>query len=177
MAVLALLLAGVMSAQAQFDVLPEIRVGGMAHDVGTGAGGLFDPVRFRDVNAELLFSIPMLDGGPVGAIRPHIGTTMNFGGQESLFYAGLSYTAQLPVVPLFVEASVGAAGHAALFASTTPAARFGCAALARGSASVGLNVIPGASIIATVEHYTDFGACGMANTGETNVGLRVGFRF
>ncbi len=170
-----LMLAGSIGAQAQFDVLPEIRAGVMSHDVSSST--LWDPARIRDANVELLFSVQALDGAMLGEFRPHVGMTVNTAGQESFGYAGLSYTLQLPVLPVFVEASLGAAVHGGpLVAATTPQ-RFGCAALARVSGSVGIDLLPGASIMATVEHYSDGGLCGMASNGVTNVGVRLGIRF
>lgn len=173
----AALLLAPATAYAQMDLLPEIRAGVMSHDVSNGTANLFDSTRIKDANVELLFKIPALDAWILGEFRPHVGATIHTGGDESLLYAGMSYTVPVPVLPMFAEVSAGAAVHGGpLVAPGTPA-RFGCAALARVSASLGVNVIPGASVMATVEHYTDFGACGLPNNGETNVGLRVGLRF
>ena len=172
------LMLTVLGAQAQMNILPEVRGGIMSRDAGhPAAGGLLDATRIRDANVELLFAVPDLNNWLLlGELRPHVGATVSTVGQESFAYAGLSYTVAVPVVPVFAEASIGAAVHGGPFATPAPA-RFGCAALARGSASLGVNVLPGASIIATVEHYTDFGMCGLANDGVTNVGVRLGFRF
>lgn len=170
-------LAAMPAAQAQMDVLPEIRAGIMSHDVGNGSAGLFDATRIQDANVELLFKLPALDAWVLGELRPHLGATIHMGGAESLLYAGVSYTVPLPVLPMFAEASVGGALHGGpLVAAATPS-RFGCTALARASASLGVNVLAGVAAMATIEHYTDFGACAMPDNGETNVGVRLGFRF
>ncbi|WDR04451.1 acyloxyacyl hydrolase [Devosia rhodophyticola] len=178
--VLVWLSAGLGMAHAQVDILPEVRTGILSHDVGNGTNALLDPQRISDANVELLFSLGDLSNILVVAeLRPHIGATLNFKGEDSFAYAGLSLTAQLPLLPVFIEASLGGAAHGTPFAtSTTPAPpRFGCVAVARAAASVGVNVLPGASIIGTVEHYSDGGLCGTPNDGVTNVGLRIGFRF
>ena len=158
-----------LPAHAQFDVLPEVRAGVMMHDAG-----LFDPANIRDANVELLFSIPALETA-VGEVRPHIGATVNFDGKESLVYSGLSLTFRVPVLPVFLEAGLGGALHdESLDANKT---RFGCAALAQAQASVGLGILPGVSLIGTVQHATDFGMCGTPNNGLTTAGLRLGIRF
>ncbi|WDR01671.1 acyloxyacyl hydrolase [Devosia algicola] len=172
------LILGSTIAYAQVDILPEVRAGILSHDVGNGTNALLDPQRLSDASVELLFSLGDLSNVLVVAeLRPHIGASLNFKGQESFAYAGLSLTAQLPLLPVFVEASLGGAAHGTPFSSAATTPRFGCLAVARAAASVGVNVLPGASIIGTVEHYTDGGLCGTPNDGVTNVGLRVGFRF
>ena len=171
------MLAASTTAHAQFDVLPEIRGGVFARGVTDGAGGLFDGGRIEDANAELLFAVPALDLALLGEFRPHLGGTLNTGGRESLLYGGLSYTFHVPVLPVFVEASLGAAlQNGSLLEAGTPQ-RFGCAALLRASGSIGVDVLPGASVMLTAEHLTDGGMCDVANDGLTNVGVRVGFRF
>ena len=57
-----------------------------------------------------------------------------------------------------------------------PARNFGCGVGARVAGSVGVNLPLGASLIGTVEHLPDFGTCG-APRANTNVGVRLGFRF
>lgn len=158
-----------LPAQAQFDILPEIRAGVMMHDAG-----LFDPANIRDANVELLFSIPQLET-VLAEVRPHIGATVNFDGKESFVYSGLSLTFRAPLVPVFVEAGVGGALHNESFDANKT--RFGCATLAQAQASVGVAVLPGVSLIGTVQHATDFGMCGTPNNGLTTAGLRLGIRF
>ncbi|WP_332693223.1 acyloxyacyl hydrolase [Devosia sp.] len=172
---LALLLA--MPAQAQFNVLPEIRAGISAR--GVDAGNLFDANRIGDANVELLFTAPDLNAWTViGELRPHLGATMSFRGQDSYGYAGLSWTVQAPVLPVFVEASAGGVLRSSMFSApqNDPARHFGCGVGLRVAGSVGVNLPLGASIIATAEHLPDFGTCGVARA-NTNVGVRLGFRF
>ena len=173
-----LLLLCVQPAQAQMGFLPEIRGGFFARGVD-GGGSLLDPNRIGDANVELVFSAPDLNAWTIiGELRPHLGATMNFRGQDSYAYAGLSWTFQAPVLPIFVEASLGGVARSALVSAPAndPSRNLGCAMGLRAAGSVGLNLPAGTSLIATVEHLPDFGACGVARPA-TNVGVRLGLRF
>ncbi len=175
---LALLLLAMPAAHAQFDVLPEIRAGLGMRGVGSG-GNLLDPNRIGDANVELLFAVPDLTAWSViGELRPHLGATMSFRGGDSYGYAGLSWTLQAPVLPVFVEASAGGVLRSGMFNApqNDPARNLGCGVGLRVAGSVGINLPLGASVIGTVEHLPDFGACG-APRANTNVGMRLGFRF
>ncbi len=174
----ALLLLCVQPVQAQMGFLPEIRGGFFARGVD-GGGSLLDPNRIGDANVELVFSAPDLNAWTIiGELRPHLGATMNFRGQDSYAYAGLSWTFQAPVLPIFVEASLGGVARSALVSAPAndPSRNLGCAMGLRAAGSVGLNLPAGTSLIATVEHLPDFGACGVARPA-TNVGVRLGLRF
>lgn len=178
LALLFLALAFATPAHAQFNFLPEIRAGIGMRGID-GGGNLLDPNRIGDANVELLFTAPDLNAWTViGELRPHIGATMNFRGQDSYGYAGLSWTFQAPVVPVFVEASAGAVARSALFSApqNDPSRNFGCSVGARVAGSVGINLPAGTSLIGTVEHLPDFGTCGVARA-NTNLGVRLGFRF
>jgi hypothetical protein len=97
---------------------------------------------------------------------------------DSYGYAGLSWTFQAPVLPVFVEASLGGVARTSLVTApqNDPSRNFGCGFGARVAGSVGLNLPAGTSLIATVEHLPDFGTCGVARA-NTNLGVRLGFRF
>ena len=176
---LAVVLAATLlaSSATQAQILPfEVRGGVGASGVTDPGVGLFDPSRLRDANVELLYSLPNFgDLGLLGEIRPHLGGTISFTGSEHLAYAGLSWTFRVPVLPVFAEASLGGAWQTA----SAPAApkRFGCAALGRAAATVGIDVLPGASIMGTVAHVSDFNACGTPNNGRTDLLVRLGVRF
>jgi|SRR5215217_818333 len=176
--VLMLLLLAVPTAQAQVNLLPEIRAGLGMRGVD-GGGTLLDPDRIGDANVELVFTAPDLNAWSViGELRPHLGGTLNFRGQDSYGYAGLSWTFQAPIVPVFVEASAGGVLRSSMFSApqNDPARNFGCGVGLRVAGSVGVNLPLGTSLIGTVEHLPDFGACGVARA-NTNVGIRLGFRF
>ncbi|MHA6689136.1 hypothetical protein [Devosia sp. A449] len=176
--IVALLLLAVPAAQAQFNFLPEVRAGIFSRGVD-GGGPLLDANRIGDANVELLFAVPDLNAWTlIGELRPHLGATMSFRGQDSYGYAGLSWTFQAPVLPVFVEASAGGVLRSSMFSApeNDPARNFGCGVGARVAGSVGLNLPLGTSLIGTVEHLPDFGTCGTTRA-NTNVGVRLGFRF
>lgn len=174
-----LLLVAAGAAQAQFNFVPEIRGGLSARGVDSG-GPLFDVNRIADANVELLFAAPDINKWSIiGELRPHLGATVSFRGQDSYAYTGLSWTFQAPVLPLFVEAQAGGVVRSSLFSANPadPARNFGCGIGARFAASAGINLPLGASIMATVEHLPDFGTCGTPQRANTNVGVRLGYRF
>ena len=165
-------------AQAQFNILPEVRAGIGVRGVD-GGGNLLDPNRIGDANVELLFAIPDLNAwSMIGELRPHLGATMSFRGQDSYGYAGLSWTLQAPVLPVFIEASAGGVLRSSMFSApqNDPSRDFGCGVGLRVAGSVGVNLPLGTSIIGTVEHLPDFGTCASPRA-NTNVGLRLGWRF
>ena len=178
LALLAGLLLLAAPAQAQFNLLPEIRAGVGVRGID-GGGSLLDPVRIGDANVELLFALPDLNAwSMIGELRPHLGATMNFRGQDSYGYAGLSWTFQAPVLPVFVEASAGGVLRSGMFSApqNDPSRNFGCGVGLRVAGSVGVTLPLGTSLIGTVEHLPDFGTCGVARA-NTNVGVRLGWRF
>ncbi|MFC3703992.1 acyloxyacyl hydrolase [Devosia honganensis] len=174
--------AGLVSAPAAQEFgLSELRGGLFAHSADEPGAffGIFDTSRMQDVNVELLFHVPGLTDWPaLGELRPHLGATVNFGGLESMVYAGLSWTVPLFDTPVFLEASFGAALHngSTNGVAAYPARHLGCSPLFRESASLGVMVTETASIMATVEHASNANLCD-GNRGLTNMGLRFGWRF
>ncbi|HTM78458.1 MAG TPA: hypothetical protein VL133_12615 [Devosia sp.] len=168
------------AAQAQVNWLPEMRAGIVARGIDANGGGLLNPGAIQDANVELLFSAPDLNAWAViGELRPHLGANVSFSGRDSKVYAGVSWTLQVPVLPVFVEASAGAAFSSALVSAPKgdPARNFGCAAGLRLAGSAGLQLPAGFSLVGTLEHLPDFGACQDPSRGATNAMVRVGVRF
>ena len=166
------------TAEAQINILPEVRAGISARGVD-GGGNLFDANRISDANVELLFNAPDLNAWTVlGELRPHVGATFSFRGQDSYGYAGLSWTFRVPVLPVFVEASAGGFARTSLVSAPEGdvSRNFGCGAGLRLAASAGIDLPLGASIIGTVEHLPDFGTCS-GTRANTSAGVRLGFRF
>src|SRR5579862_5486337 len=91
-AIIAVALAGLIAlapsrAAAQTKLIDEVKIGGLAHDVGflghhveTGA----------DVNIEMLFTPPDILRA-IGSPRPHIGADINTAGNTSDGYFGLTW--------------------------------------------------------------------------------------
>src|SRR3546814_17393937 len=67
--------------------LSEVRLGGLAHDVGVFGRSEEDGF---DVNAELLFVYPEFLK-VIWSPRPHIGTSVNTSGDTSQAYFGLTW--------------------------------------------------------------------------------------
>lgn len=177
LAVGAIMMAG--GAQAQEFRIDEIRGGIMAHSVDEpGPGGTFwNVTRIQDANVELLFS-PIESWRLPGILRPHVGATVNFGGLESMVYAGVSWKVNLFDSPVFFEGAFGAAVHnGAHSGATYPARNFGCPVLFHEAANLGVDVNENVSVMATLEHASHAMLCGGANQGMTNLGVRVGVRF
>lgn len=173
------LLCASLPASAQVNLLPEIRAGISARGID-GGGNLLDPNRIADANVELLFAPPGINLlNLTGEIRPHIGATMNFRGQDSYGYAGLSWTFSAPAMPVFVEASLGGVARTSLISAPAndPSRNFGCAIGLRAAGSIGINLPAGMALITTLEHLPDFGTCGTPARANTNLGVRLGFRF
>lgn len=168
------------AAQAQIAWLPELRAGIVARGSDVGTGGLLDPGAIRDANVELLFRVPDLDAWAViGQLRPHIGATVNFGGLDSKLYGGLSWTVQIPVLPVFVEASAGVVFNDALILAPPgdKARNFGCGVGLRLAGSAGLQLPAGLSLVGTLEQLPDFGTCGVSKRAATSAMVRVGLQF
>ncbi len=165
------------SGSAQPSVLSEFRFGFSAQDPWGPEG--------RDGSAnltgEILFSKPFTASDLFTSYfipRPHLGGSLNFDDRTSFAYAGLSWT--FDVTPgLFVEGSLGGAVHNGkkeVFDPLSDRQALGCSPLFRESGSVGVRLSANWSVMATIEHLSNGGACS-ENRGLTNVGARVGYSF
>ena len=115
------------------------------------------------VNAEALFQpLPWSSGflalDRVIRPRPHIGATINAGGDTSLAYAGLSWTIPLYRDWLFAEASVGGALHNGPL-DEPHIASYGCSWAFRETLSLGFNITEAWSILGTFEHMSNADFC------------------
>ncbi|WP_457092149.1 acyloxyacyl hydrolase [Microvirga sp. P5_D2] len=110
--------------------------------------------------------------------RPHIGGSLNVDGNTSFAYTGLTWTLDL-TPSVFVEGSLGGAIHNGkkhVTDSFSDRQSLGCSPLFRESGSVGVRLSANWSVMATVEHLSNAGACS-DNRGLTNIGARVGYSF
>ncbi len=159
------------------SLLSEFRFGFSAHDPwgperGSGA-----------VAGEVLFARPFTSADLFTSYfipRPHVGGSVNFRGDTSFAYAGLTWTYDLTSW-LFIEGSFGGAVHtgnteASLTRIPANEAALGCSPLFRESGSVGVRLSTNWSVMATIEHMSNAGLCAQ-NRGLTNVGARVGYTF
>ncbi len=130
------------------------------------------------LNAEALFQpLPWSSGFPaldrVIQPRPHIGATINTGGDTSLAYAGLAWTIPLYRDWLFAEASIGGALHNGPL-EAPGVASYGCSWAFRETLSLGLNITEDWSLLGTFEHMSNADFCDY-NRGLTNAGVRLGY--
>lgn len=152
----------------------EVRVGGSAQDPwgpeegsGNVTAEFLTPKLFRSENWLIDFFAP----------RVHVGGSVNFGGDTSFAYAGLSFTRDL-TEKFFFETSFGGAVHNGDTNRVPKVGRnaLGCSPLFRESASLGYRLTPQWSVMATIEHLSNSGLCDQ-NRGLTNIGARVGYQF
>ena len=168
--------AGSSQAQPQPSLLSEFRFGLSAQDPW-GAEGRDGSA---NVTGEILFAKPFTASDLFTSYfipRPHIGGSLNFDDRTSFAYAGLSWT--IDVTPdIFVEGSFGGAIHNGRGSSHPLQERetLGCSPLFRESGSVGVRLSANWSVLATIEHLSNAGACS-ENRGLTNIGARVGYSF
>ncbi len=174
---LLLLVSGQNSVQAQGFGLSEVRAGVMAHSVDEAPGVNLTFV--EDLNFEALFASPELDAvWRFGSLRPHVGATLNFGGKESMVYAGLTWQVPIAETPFFFEAGFGGAIHNGdATGAIAPRRNLGCNVLFHEQASLGAHLGQQATVMLTVEHASHAMMCGPENRGLTNLGVRFGYKF
>lgn len=162
---------------AQPSLLSEFRIGFSAQDPWGPEGNDGS----ANLTGEILFAKPFTASDLFTSYfipRPHFGGSLNFDDRTSFAYAGLTWT--FDITPsVFVEGSFGGAIHNGEDEVTDPLAHrqsLGCSPLFRESGSVGVRLSANWSVMATVEHLSNAGACS-ENRGLTNVGARVGYSF
>jgi lipid A 3-O-deacylase len=169
-------------AAAQTNIIDEVKVGVLAHDVGFLTHHVESGA---DVNIETLFVSPdMLS--IIGSPRPHIGADINTAGNTSDGYLGLTWGWTL--VPslfgggaLFANGSLGGAvqdGFTGTQATVPPPGRklLGSTVLFRESAELGYQITPIVSVSALLDHISNANLA-PRNAGITSAGARLGFKF
>jgi hypothetical protein len=164
--------------------ISEIRGGIFTHSVDeTGPVNIFGVGNFsrvQDVNVELLFTPPDAEFWRIiGNPRPHVGATVNFGGLESMAYAGLTWRLPVFETRIFIEGGLGAAlTNGALSGAVYPARNMGCPLQFHEQLTVGYQVTDTFSAMITYEHASHANLCGAVNNrGLSNLGVRVGWTF
>lgn len=184
----ALLLAQIGVAQAQ-QVVSEVRVGALAHDVPF-LGEHKEPG--ADINGELLFVSPIPDSW-VADVAPawrwmltpriNIGGDVNTSGATSQLYFGLTWTATLfnQVLTaddsLFLGVGFGPAFNNGHISTTDPNRKsLGSHVLFHPSIDIGYRFDKRWSVSIYYEHSSNAGLASQ-NEGLNNAGLRVGLAF
>ena len=168
-----------VTAAAQTKIVDELKIGGLAHDVGFLGrhveGG-------ADVNLEVLFTSPDLLSY-IGSPRPHIGADINTSGNTSDGYFGLTWGIMLiqnlfgAGDGVFANGSLGGAVHDGYLNSAPPdRKRLGSRILFRESLELGYQVNPVVSVSAILDHISNANLASR-NAGITSAGARIGFRF
>lgn len=183
LSVIALIAVGSMPAAAQppedmadFFAITEARLGLFAANLEQSEG---EQAEVR-INGEVLFeNIPGNYTDPFWDVflrpRPHIGfsLTPNENGTDQV-YAGVTWEVRLTEWA-FVEASFGGAVHDGPTAGNDPDS-YGCTVNFRESASLGFELSERTRLLFTVDHMSNAGLCDQ-NQGQTNAGVRLGYRW
>lgn len=180
----ALSLASATPGRAQlFGVISEVKVGGLAHDIGF-LGSNIEPG--PDLMAEIVFVAPDLYRGSSEILdrllepTPHLGVQVNLEGATSQLYAGLTWTAY-PFegfgVPLWIAGHAGGTVHDGELRSVEPDEKsLGSRVLFRLAAEVGYDVTENIRVSIYYDHESNAGLA-EENQGLNNAGLRLGWRF
>ena len=167
------------TAAAQLKLVDEVKIGGLAHDVGfLGRHVETGP----DVNVEVLFTSPELLRY-IGSPRPHIGGDINTAGKTSDGYFGLTWGIMLIQNlfgvgdGIFANGSLGGAVHDGYLNSAPPdRKKLGSRILFRESLELGYQINPVVSVSAILDHISNANLA-EHNAGITSAGARIGFRF
>ena len=167
-------LAGLPYAAAAEDgFLSEIKLGALAHDVPVLASR---DERGIDLNVEALFTSPAFLAS-LGAPRPHVGASINPGGDTSQAYAGLTWEWQPFEVPLWGAFSLGGAVHDGERRNVREDRKaLGSRVLFRLGAEVGYDVSESVRLSVLWDHISNAGFA-EENEGLNNIGVRLGYRF
>jgi lipid A 3-O-deacylase len=171
------LLAAPGTASAQ--LVDEVRLGVLAHDIGLFGGNAEDGA---DLNAEVRFVSPSFLRWAFSP-RPHLGVSINTAGATDQVYFGLTWTATLfrDVIVrgdgLFVELALGGAVHDGEIDTTRPDRKsLGSRVLFREAFEIGWAFTPSQSISFMLDHMSNANLA-ERNEGLDNFGIRYGLKF
>jgi hypothetical protein len=154
--------------------LAEVRGGALAHDVGGLWSGEHEEHGF-DLNAELIFrrgALPLR----FGALRPHLGATLNSRHYTSKVYAGGTWRLAAESGAFF-EIGLGAAIHnGKLETRDRDRKELGSRVLFRVPIEIGLALAERHSVSVFFDHVSNAGLAD-ENEGLDTLGVRYGWRF
>ena len=166
---------GVASAQ----LVDEVRLGVLAHDIGLFGGNAEDGV---DLNAEVRFASPNFLRWAFSP-RPHLGVSVNTSGATNQAYFGLTWTATLfrDVIVrgdgFFVELGLGGAVHdGKIDTMRVDRKSLGSRVLFREALEIGWAFTPSQSISFMLDHMSNANLADR-NEGLDNFGVRYGMKF
>lgn len=165
--------------KASGSFISEVKTGIVGHDVGffgrqkeEGLDSSFE-ILFRKINYNFMW---------LGNPRPHLGTTINMGGDTSQAYGGVTWDWKLPK-RMFFNFSWGLAYHngdTIHSASNvkTDKKELGSSVLFRESVEIGWNFYGKDSISLRLDHISNANLWGEdANEGLDTFGVFYGYRF
>jgi lipid A 3-O-deacylase len=167
-----LVLSGGASAVAADQVISELKVGVMSHDVSVLGNNEEQGV---DVNAEILFASPEFLSA-IWSPRPHLGLDINTDGDTSQLYLGLTWKWQPFEFPLWGAFSTGGSVHSGETGKSTTDKELGSLVLFRQALEIGYDLDDQWSASVYFSHISN-ASLADENEGLNNLGLRIGFRF
>lgn len=165
--------SGLTASAQDHPIFSEFRIGVLAADLEPG-GGSDDGVA---ISLEAL--TPYRHAAHHSLIehllnpRFHVGAAIHPDGGVNQAYAGLTWDYYL-TDSVFVETSFGGAVHDGETGNSSDS--YGCTLNFRESLSIGADVTPSISIMATIDHMSNADLCD-ENQGITNAGVRLGYRW
>jgi lipid A 3-O-deacylase len=162
--------APAQAAEPAGDGRRILAIGVFAHDRGFASDEHENGV---NLNLEVLFTPLDLPGSP----RPHLGTTLNFQGDTSIAYAGLSFRLREQVT-WFFDFLLGAAVHDGplhkdpVGCDLYSDCGFGIRIMPRIGLEAGYRVSPDAAVSLYFDHMSHKWIIGGENEGLEHIGLR-----
>ena len=156
------------------DLVSEVKVGVLAHDVPDLWSGFQREESGADINAEVILSPSLMFLG--GVVRPAIGGTLNTQGDTSHAYIDARWQYETPS-GIFLGLGVGAAIHDGNIDASDPDKKaLGSRLLFHIPAEVGLRLHDHNSLSVYFEH-TSNAYSQDENEGLDRLGVRYGYRF
>jgi lipid A 3-O-deacylase len=166
-------LAGERETRGGF--IHEIKVGAQAHDIPYMWSGFHKEPYSVDLNLEAQFSAHVVLWR--GAIRPMIGTTINFDGNTSKAYAGARWQWERPSSNMFFALGLAVAVHnGETFSSDPEDKQLGRRVLFHDSIELGYRFDAHRSVSLFYEHISNASTADK-NQGLDTLGVRYGYRF
>ena len=167
---------------AAFRLLDEVRIGAYAHNPHANVTWYQREISGLDLSGEVLSS--KVWTATTGNIfldaflspRLHAGVMASTNNHNSYAFAGLTWRIE-PIDKLFLEGEFGGAVNNAPTHWEDKRTDLGCHVTFRESAGIGYQFTPNWSIIATGEHISHADLCPGTNPGQTNYGVRIGYKF
>jgi lipid A 3-O-deacylase len=152
------------------DSKRTLAIGVIAHDRGPAGDHHEDGI---DLNLELLFAPVDL----AGTLRPHLGVTLNFVGDTSMAYAGLSFRVR-ETRQWFADLLLSVATHDGPLHKDPVGCQlysdcgFGVRVMPRFGLEIGYRLSPAKSVTLLLDHMSHKWIIGGENEGIDHIGVR-----